>query len=249
MAKKCSRHFVRAARPPAWERWPVTASWGSTPCETGVRAVKNFTNGTYQSSRGKTLSSASTVGRMLKRLIERGRVIPVPVSRNAPKSVWAGATATPNPSPRPRSPRAGRTRPDRHPVRQPCARKPIKHFTAYDPVPKWTLGHVSNRSLGERRQSPPCQAHRCRSLRGQRGPARRRIRVHGRFRRPLPHKLHRAHRPTAQTADLDSAVERAQCSSRYEFYASLIEPAGPHRQAPRSRPSLAASMLPTPPGS
>lgn len=94
--------------------------------------------------------SVSTVGRILRKLMDRGRVVPVPTLR--------------------RNPGARRCRPtalQRYARRLPKGLKPtrpgeivqidtlfvnvapdkaIKHFTAYDPVAKWTCGHVAGRA-------------------------------------------------------------------------------------------------------
>lgn len=92
-------------------------------------------------------ASSSTVGRILARLVARGAVIPAPTLRRKP---------------------GGRRfrlfNKDRHARRLPKGRKasrpgelvqidtlsinirpdkPIKHFTAYDPVAKWTVGRVA----------------------------------------------------------------------------------------------------------
>lgn len=91
--------------------------------------------------------STSSVGRILRRLMERGLVVPVPTLRRRP-------------APR----RFNYTAKERHARRLPKGLKPerpgelvqidtlsvslrpgtlIKHFTAYDPVAKWTIGHVA----------------------------------------------------------------------------------------------------------
>ena len=91
--------------------------------------------------------SASTVGRILRKLMDRGVVIPVPILRRRPGGRRFRFTAA-----------------HRYAKRLPKGLKPakpgemvqidtlfitlrpgraIKHFTAYDPVAKWTLGHVA----------------------------------------------------------------------------------------------------------
>lgn len=91
--------------------------------------------------------SASTVGRILARLVARGAVVPVPILRR-----------------RPGGRRVRFTQKQRYARRLPKGKKPsrpgelvqidtlfvnvapdkaIKHFTAYDPVAKWTVGHVA----------------------------------------------------------------------------------------------------------
>lgn len=94
--------------------------------------------------------SSSTVGRILARLVARGAIVPVPTLRRQP------------------GPRRWRfTHKQRHARRLPKGLKPsrpgelvqidtlfinirpskaIKHFTAYDPVAKWTIGRVAGRA-------------------------------------------------------------------------------------------------------
>ena len=92
-------------------------------------------------------ASASSVGRVLKRLMERGRVVPVPTLRKRPEKRQVRIGQRQRYARRLAKGRKARApgelvqidtlfvnlRPD----------KAIKHFTAYDPVAKWTLGHVS----------------------------------------------------------------------------------------------------------
>lgn len=92
--------------------------------------------------------SNATVGRIIAHLVERGRVIPVPTLRRRPHSRrWTARR--------------------KHAVRLPKGLKPtipgglvqidtlavnvapdrsIKHFTAYDPVAKWTVGLAAQRA-------------------------------------------------------------------------------------------------------
>lgn len=94
--------------------------------------------------------STSTVGRILAKLVARGAIVPVPTLRRQP------------------GPRRWRfTHKQRHARRLPKGlrpsrpgelvqidtlfinirpHKPIKHFTAYDPVAKWTVGRVAGRA-------------------------------------------------------------------------------------------------------
>jgi putative transposase len=71
--------------------------------------------------------------------------------------------------------------------------KPIKHFTAYDPLAKWTPGHVSTEA----------SANAAKVLLGSEFMAA--------FEDPLLNKPSRAWRAAAQAADLNGTVERAQC--------------------------------------
>lgn len=95
-------------------------------------------------------ASVSTVGRILRRLVDRGVVVPVPVLRKKP----GGRRFRLSPAQRyarrlPKGLKANRpgelvqidtlfvnVAPDR----------PIKHVTAYDPVAKWTVGAVFTRA-------------------------------------------------------------------------------------------------------
>ena len=94
--------------------------------------------------------SVSTVGRILRRLMDRGRVVPVPTLRRNPGARRFRPTAAQRYARRlPKGLRPTRpgemvqvdtlfvnVRPDRA----------IKHFTAYDPVAKWTFGQVATRA-------------------------------------------------------------------------------------------------------
>lgn len=96
------------------------------------------------------VTSASTVGRILKSLVDRGVVVPVPILRRRPGARRVRFTAK-----------------ERHARRLPKGLKPtrpgqlvqidtlfvnvapdraVKHFTAYDPVAKWTVGLVAGRA-------------------------------------------------------------------------------------------------------
>jgi transposase InsO family protein len=91
--------------------------------------------------------SVSTVGRILAHLVKRGAVVPAPILRRRPAAKRIRLTANQRYARRLPKGRKAKTpgelvqidtlfvniRPD----------KPIKHFTAYDPVAKWTVGRVS----------------------------------------------------------------------------------------------------------
>lgn len=93
------------------------------------------------------VASCSTVGRILRHLVGRGAIVPVPVLRRRPEGRRIRFTATQRYARRLPKGRKATTpgelvqidtlfvnvRPD----------KPIKHFTAYDPVAKWTVGRVA----------------------------------------------------------------------------------------------------------
>ena len=94
--------------------------------------------------------SISTVGRILRKLMDRGIVVPVPTLRRNPGARRFRPTALQRYARRlPKGLKPTRpgeivqvdtlfvnVRPD----------KAIKHFTAYDPVAKWTTGHVATRA-------------------------------------------------------------------------------------------------------
>jgi Transposase and inactivated derivatives, IS30 family len=94
--------------------------------------------------------SASKVGRILRKLMDRGVVVPVPTLRHNPGARRCRPTALQRYARRlPKGLKPSRpgeivqvdtlfvnVRPD----------KAIKHFTAYDPVAKWTTGHVATRA-------------------------------------------------------------------------------------------------------
>jgi hypothetical protein len=76
--------------------------------------------------------------------------------------------------------------------------KAIKHFTAYDPVAKWTIGHVASAASASAARVLLDKLLSSAPLQGWRHPGRRRIGVHVRLRGPLPHQGPRARRPAAQ---------------------------------------------------
>ena len=95
-------------------------------------------------------ASISTVGRILRKLMDRGVVIPVPTLRRNPDARRIRLTQQQRYARRlPKGLKPTKPgeivqidtlfiniRPD----------KPIKHFTAYDPVAKWTFGHVATKA-------------------------------------------------------------------------------------------------------
>ena len=148
--------------------------------------------------------SVSKVGRILKRLMARGAVLPVP-----DPAAQARRPALPLRCPPalrqasgqgPKSPGARRTGPDRHPIRQCPARPGDQALHRLRPGRQMDDRPCRNRRLRQRRKGPSRKASRQRALQGQGNPGRRRIRVHGRLRGPLPRQTPRARRPAAQTA-------------------------------------------------
>lgn len=91
-------------------------------------------------------TSDSTVVRILAGLAARGAITPVPVLRRRPEERRIRFTARQRYAGRRKAKPPGELvqidtlfvniRPD----------KPIKHFTAYDPVAKWTVGRVATRA-------------------------------------------------------------------------------------------------------
>jgi len=146
--------------------------------------------------------SVSMVGRILTKLMARGVVTPVPMLRRKP------------------GPRRLRIMGQRHAKRLPKGLKPIrpgelvqidtlfvnvapdkavKHFTAYDPVAKWTVALVQPRNRALRR-SPPRQAHRRGPLPHRGHSSRWRVGVQGRVRGRMPRAQPVPLRPAAEAA-------------------------------------------------
>ena len=173
-------------------------------------------------------ASASTVGRVLKQLMARGRVVPVPILRKRPGGRRFRFTPRQRYAQRLAKGRKAKSpgelvqidtlfvnlRPD----------KAIKHFTAYDPVAKWTLGHVSTEATASAAKALLDKLlakapFRVRGIQVDGGAEFMAVfedhcRESGLELVVLPPK-----RP-----DLNGAVERAQSSWRYEFYASYDLP-------------------------
>lgn len=173
-------------------------------------------------------ASASTVGRILKRLVERGIVVPVPVLRRKPGGRRFRFGASQRYAQRLAKGRKAKApgelvqidtlfvnvRPD----------QAIKHFTAYDPVAKWTIGHVATEAtagaakilLDKLIGSAPF------TVRG--------IQVDGGSEFMSVFEDHCRSKGLElvvlppKRPDLNGCVERAQSSWRYEFYASYDLP-------------------------
>jgi putative transposase len=173
-------------------------------------------------------ASISKVGRILRRLMDRGAVVPVPILRRRPggrrfrfdtRQRYAKRLAKGRKAKAPGDLVQIDTlfvnvRPDRA----------IKHFTAYDPVAKWTIGHVASAASASAARalldklivSAPFKV---RGIQVDGGSEFMSVfEDHCRDKRlelvVLPPK-----RP-----DLNGCVERAQSSWRYEFYASYELP-------------------------
>jgi putative transposase len=172
--------------------------------------------------------SVSTVGRILAHLVARGAIIAVPLLRRRPAARRIRLTAKERHARRLPKGRKAKTpgelvqidtlfvniRPD----------KPIKHFTAYDPIAKWTIGRVSAEASATSAKSliDKLLIEAPFSIRG--------IQVDGgaEFKsvfeaecqtRGLELFVLPPKRP-----DLNGCVERAQSSWRYEFYATYDLP-------------------------
>jgi putative transposase len=172
--------------------------------------------------------SVSTVGRILAHLVARGAIIAVPLLRRRPAARRIRLTAKERHARRLPKDRKANTpgelvqidtlfvniRPD----------KPIKHFTAYDPIAKWTIGRVSAEASATSAKSllDKLLIEAPFSIRG--------IQVDGgaEFKsvfeaecqtRGLELFVLPPKRP-----DLNGCVERAQSSWRYEFYATYDLP-------------------------
>jgi putative transposase len=167
--------------------------------------------------------SVSKIGRILKRLMARGAVIPAPILRRRPGARRFRFDARQRYAKRLAKGRKAKApgelvqidtlfvnvRPDRA----------IKHFTAYDPVAKWTIGHVATAAsagaakalLDKLLMSAPFK------VRG--------IQVDGgsEFMSVFEDHCRDKNLELAvlppKRPDLNGGVERAQSSWRYEFYA------------------------------
>ena len=172
--------------------------------------------------------SVSRVGRILKRLMDRGVVVPVPTLRRRP-----GARRFRFDTGQRYAKRLAKGRKARAPgelvqidtlfvnVRPDQA---IKHFTAYDPVAKWTIGHVASAASASaaKRRLDKLIASAPFPVRG--------IQVDGGSEFMSVFEDHCRDKGLElvvlppKRPDLNGCVERAQSSWRYEFYASYDLP-------------------------
>lgn len=173
-------------------------------------------------------TSQSTVGRILAQLVARGAITPVPVLRR-----------------RPEGRRIRLTMKERYARRLPKGRKaktpgelvqidtlfvnvrpdaPIKHFTAYDPIAKWTVGRVATRASAASATAllDKLIAEAPFPVRG--------IQVDGgsefmaQFEQACRDKGLELCVLPPKRPDLNGCVERAQSTWRYEFYATYDLP-------------------------
>ena len=172
--------------------------------------------------------SVSKVGRILRRLMDRGVVVPTPILRRRPGGRRFRIAASQRYARRLASGRKARApgelvqidtlfvnvRPD----------KAIKHFTAYDPVAKWTIGHVATAASASAARTLldkliMAAPFKLKGIQVDGGSEFMSVfedhcRDNGLELVVLPPK-----RP-----DLNGCVERAQSNWRYEFYASYDLP-------------------------
>ena len=213
-----SRRPLRVRRP----KWPpalieaVEAIRGDNPMW-GKRKIAALLK------REGQIVSVSKVGRILKRLMDRGVVVPAPILRRRPGGRRFRFDAGQRYAKRLAKGRKAKApgelvqidtlfvnvRPD----------QAIKHFTAYDPVAKWTIGHVASAAKALLDKLIVSAPFRVKGIQVDGGSEFMSVfEDHCRDKRlelvVLPPK-----RP-----DLNGCVERAQSSWRYEFYASYELP-------------------------
>ncbi len=172
--------------------------------------------------------SISTIGRILAHLVKRGAIVPVPVLRRRPMAKRIRLTAKERYARRLPKGRKAKSpgelvqidtlfvniRPD----------KPVKHFTAYDPIAKWTIGRVSRQASATSAKSLldkllieapfPIRGIQVDGGAEFKSVFEAECQARGLELLVLPPK-----RP-----DLNGCVERAQSTWRYEFYATYDLP-------------------------
>jgi transposase InsO family protein len=94
----------------------------------------------------------------------------------------------------------------------------IKHFTAYDPVAKWTVAQPFNRHR-QVRIDLPRKAHRRHARQGEGYSDRRRLEFMGEFEAACAEKAITLFVLPPRFPELNGAVERCNGTWRYEFYA------------------------------
>ena len=173
-------------------------------------------------------ASVSTVGRILSRLVARGAIVPVPILRRRPGGRRIRLTQRQRYAQRLAKGRKAKKpgelvqidtlfvnlRPDR----------PLKHFTAYDPVAKWTLAHVAADATASAAKTllDKLIATAPFEVRG--------IQVDGGSEFMSVFEDHCQQNGLElvvlppKRPDLNGCVERAQSSWRYEFYATYDLP-------------------------
>ena len=170
------------------------------------------------------LASDSTVGRILAHLVARGAIVPVPVLRRRPGGRRIRFTAKQRYARRLPKGRKAQTPGELVQIDTLFVNvrpgKPIKHFTAYDPVAKWTLGRVATRA------SADSAAALLEKLIAEAPFPVRGVQVDGGS--EFMAAFEQACRDNGlelcvlppKRPDLNGCVERAQSTWRYEFYAA-----------------------------
>lgn len=174
-------------------------------------------------------ASVSTVGRILAHLVERAAIVPVPILRRRPGGNRFRFTA---------KERHARRLPKGFRPRRPgeCVQidtlfvnvrpdRPIKHFTAYDPVAKWTFGKVAGTAsarsatalLDKLLAEAPFKVEAIQVDGG--------AEFRAEFEQACKDKGLKLFVLPPRSPKLNAAVERAQGSWRYEFYACYDLPA------------------------
>jgi putative transposase len=193
------------------------------------------------------LASDSTVGRILAHLVARGAIVPVPVLRRRPEGRRIRFTAKQRYARRLPRGRKAQTPGELVQIDTLFVNvrpgKPIKHFTAYDPVAKWTLGRVATRA------SADSAAALLEKLIAEAPFPVRGVQVDGGS--EFMAAFEQACRDNGlelcvlppKRPDLNGCVERAQSTWRYEFYA-VHDPASSPRQIAGVRRRLRPSLQP-----
>jgi putative transposase len=226
-----------------WERRPAPLSRrphrprGRQWTHKLVRAVEDLRNDNPMWGKRKIavllrregfIVSISTIGRILAHLVKRGAIVPVPLLRRRPQARRICLTAKERYARRLPKGRKAKSpgelvqidtlfvnmRPD----------KPIKHFTAYDPIAKWTIGRVCTKASAASAKSLldkllieapfPIRGIQVDGGAEFKSVFEAECQVRGLDLFVLPPK-----RP-----DLNGCVERAQSTWRYEFYATYDLP-------------------------
>lgn len=191
------------------------------------------------------ITSESTFGRILKSLMERGVVTPVPTLRRKPGGRRFRLTGrelhTPLLPKGMKPTRPGELVQVDTLFVNVAPSKAVKHFTAYDPVATWTVGLVAGRATAA------CATALLNKLLAEAPFPVSGIQVDGgsEFRADFEQacqdlKLNLFVLPPKRP-QLNGCVERAQGSWRYEFYACFDLPSRLDRPSPSSTPSPTGS--------
>jgi hypothetical protein len=185
--------------------------------------------------------SVSKVGRILRRLTARGVVVPVPVLRRRPGGRRFRFNTRERYAKRLARGRKAQAPGDLVPIDTLFVNvrpnRAIKHFTAYDPIAKWTIGHVATAASASaaRNLLDKLIARAPFKIRG--------IQVDGGSEFMCVFEDHCRDKDLElvvlppKRPDLNGCVERAQSSWRYEFYGSYELPTKSTSSSPSSTPS------------